>query len=305
MKKNSAGVAMLAFASFIWGTALVAQSAGAEHMGPFTFNAVRFAIGGVSLLPVVFFLSQRRGASARTRESGRSPLFKGALFCGSLCFAATTFQQIGIAHTTAGKAGFITSLYIMIVPLLGFFVGRRVPRLVWGCIAVAVAGMYLLCVNESLRLGRGDTFMLLCALSTAVHILLVDRFSPLVDGVRLSCLQFLVCGTLSAAGALLFERPELAVVLAGWIPLLYTGVLSCAVAFTLQILGQKEVDPTLASLILSLESVFAVLAGWLVLGETLTLREIAGCALIFAAIVAAQTPSLFEKAPPRTALDEK
>ena len=295
MKKNPSGVAMLMLASFIWGTALVAQSAGAGYMGPFTFNAVRFAIGGLSLLPVALLLSCRRGSKEHARESARGPLLRAALCCGTACFAATAFQQIGIAYTTAGKAGFITALYIMIVPLLGIFIGKKVPHLVWGCIATAIAGMYLLCINESFVLGRGDAFVLLCAFSTAIHILFVDKFSPLVDGVKLSCLQFLVCGTLSVAGALLFERPELSAILAGWVPLLYTGILSCGVAFTLQILGQKGVDPTLSSLILSLESVFAVAAGWLVLGETLTLREVAGCVLIFVAIVAAQIPSVGRK----------
>ena len=260
-----------------------------EHVGPVTFIAVRFLIATISLLPVIY----ARSALFRNAESAAGPdssrlLIKGGAYCGVVIFVCGMFQQIGIMYTTVGKSGFITTLYIVIVPIFGLLLGLRMKWHAWCCVCAAMAGMYLLCVNESVSLNRGDVLMLFCAVFYAVHILLVNHYSPLVDGVKLSCAQFLVCGTLGLVMAFIFEEPELPAVLSAWAPLLYTGVLSSGVAFTLQILGQRDVNPAAASLVMSLEAVFAVLMGWLLLDEAMTAREISGCALIFAANIMVQ-----------------
>jgi len=198
---------------------------------------------------------------------------------------------VGIAFTTAGKAGFVSVLYIVVVPVIGLFLGRHIPARTWGCIALATVGLYFLCMSEKLTLGFGDTLMLLSTVSTAVNILATDYYSTRVDCVKLSCLQLVICGAMSLATALLFEKPTMQAVLEAAGPILYTGVFSCGVAFTLKISAQKSVKPVATSLILSLQSVFAVLAGWLFLRETLVVREAAGCALMFVAIVLAQLPA--------------
>jgi drug/metabolite transporter (DMT)-like permease len=210
------------------------------------------------------------------------------MFCGAVIFACGVFQQIGIMYTTVGKSGFITTLYIVIVPIFGLSLGQRMKWYAWCCVCIAIAGMYILCVNEAVSINRGDVLTLFCAVFYAVHILLVDHYAPLTDGVKLSCAQFFVCGCLGLIAAFIFEKPELPAIFSAWATLLYTGVLSSGVAFTLQILGQRDVNPAAASLIMSLEAVFAILMGWLLLDEILTAREIFGCALIFSANVAVQ-----------------
>lgn len=296
MRGKNFGIAMLASASFIWGTSLVAQSLGMNHVGPFTFNAVRFFVGGVSLLLVMslsgFMRRKRKGGvfTPSPLRYRRDLLLAGGTCCGVVLFFAASLQQVGILYTSVGKAGFITALYILFVPVLGVILGRRPPKRVWGCVGMALTGMYLLCINESLSLNKGDMYILLCAAATAVHIMLIDHFSPLVDGVKLSCVQFFICSFFSGVLAVAFELPDLAAIFKGWASILYTGVLSCAVAYTFQTLGQKEVAPVLASLILSLEAVFAILAAWAVLGEVLTLREVLGCVLVFTAIAAVKSP---------------
>lgn len=279
---------MLFLTAFIWGTAFVAQSVGMDYLEPFTFNGVRSLIGGIALLPCIWLLHKLNGESKK-EESGKVLLI-GGLACGVLLFAASSLQQIGLKYTTAGKAGFITAFYIVIVPVLGIFLHKKIGWKIWLAVVLALAGLYFLCITESFSIGKGDVLIFLCALIFAVHIMVIDYFSPKVDGVKMSCIQFFVCGILSLPFMFTIETPKAVAMTAAWMPLLYAGVLSCGVAYTLQILGQKNVNPAVASLILSLESCFSVLAGWIVLGERLSLRESAGCVLMFAAIILAQLP---------------
>lgn len=279
---------MLFLTAFIWGTAFVAQSVGMDYLEPFTFNGVRSLIGGVALLPCIWLLHKLNGES-KNEGSGKN-LIIGGLACGVLLFAASSLQQIGIKYTTAGKAGFITAFYIVIVPVLGVFLHKKIGWKIWLAVVFALAGLYFLCITESFSIGKGDILVFLCALVFAVHILVIDYYAPKVDGVKMSCIQFFVCGCLSIPFMITIETPKAASIAAAWMPLLYAGVLSCGVAYTLQILGQKNVNPAIASLILSLESCFSVLAGWIVLGERLSLRESAGCVLMFLAIILAQLP---------------
>lgn len=296
MAGRTQGILMLMVASLIWGTAFVAQSVGMEYVGPFTFNGARFLVGAIVLTPIIWLNSRTESAvEAFGKLVDAHLLLKGGFCCGLIIFVSSTLQQMGILHTTVGKAGFITSLYIVIVPLLGLFLKKKVDGIIWGCVLLAVMGMYLLCINESLTLNQGDLLILLCAIGFATHILIIDHYSPLVDGVKLSAIQFVVCSVLSTIAAFIFENPQWSMIQQAWKPILYTGVLSCGIAYTFQILGQKYVAPVIASLILSLESVFAVLAGWIILNEILTMKEIWGCVLIFIAILLAQTPEFFKK----------
>lgn len=275
---------LLLLTAFIWGAAFVAQSVGGEAVGCFTFNGVRSLIGALVLLPVIWLMDAKKKEDQKT-------LITGGICCGVMLCIASNFQQFGISFTTVGKAGFITAMYILIVPILGLFMKKKPGLQVWLGVVLAVMGLYLLCMtSESFSLSKGDFLVLICAGFFSLHILIIDYFSPKVDGVRMSCIQFLVCGILSMVMAFIFETPEVSVILSGWLPILYAGVLSCGVAYTLQIVGQKNMDPTVASLILSLESVFSVLAGWLILNQTLSLRELSGCVLMFLAIILAQLP---------------
>lgn len=294
--------ALLFLTAVVWGVAFVAQSVGMDYVGPFTFNCIRCLIGAVVLVPCIWFLDrwkQRPDSASCGRESAGAPggasagghaLLAGGICCGLALFVASNLQQIGIQYTTVGKAGFITALYIVMVPVFGIFLKKRAGIRVWVSVALAVAGLYLLCITDRLALGKGDILVLLCAVVFAVHILVVDHFSAKTDGVRMSCIQFLVCGLLSGVCMLITEHPEMRLILQAWQPILYAGVFSCGVGYTLQIVGQKGTDPTVASLILSLESVVSVLAGWLLLGQRLSVRELGGCALMFAAILLAQMP---------------
>lgn len=282
---------MLVLTAFIWGTAFVAQSVGMDYLGPFTFNGVRSLIGGVALLPCIWLFQKGKGkATEKPTRGARKDLIAGGIACGLLLFAASSLQQIGIQYTTAGKAGFITAFYIVIVPVLGIFLHKKIGGKVWGAVAIALAGLYFLCITEKFAVGKGDILIFLCALVFSIHILVIDYFSPKVDGVKMSCIQFFVCGIVSLPPMFIMETPKIGAMVEGWAPLLYAGVLSCGVAYTLQIIGQKNVNPAVASLILSLESCFSVLAGWMVLGERLSVRESVGCVLMFAAIILAQLP---------------
>jgi drug/metabolite transporter (DMT)-like permease len=298
MGKNAAGITLLLTAAFIWGSAFVAQSVGMEYVKPATFNAVRFFVGALSLLPVIWVRSRFAGNATCSPAAGGGTLLSAGLACGCVLFAGATLQQTGIVYTTVGKAGFITTLYIIIVPILGLFMKKRVALHMWFCAAAAIVGLYLLCGGGDVSsVNRGDLLVLGCALLFSVHILLIDRYSPLVDGVKLSFLQFLTSGALSLVMALITEHPNLSSIWAARIPILFTGVISCGVGYTFQILGQKSVNPALASLLMSLESVFAALTGWIILKQALSPREIAGCLVIFAAIIYAQAP---QKAPGRS-----
>ncbi len=288
-KKASVKSSLLLFlAALIWGVAFVAQSVGMEYMGPLTFNGTRFLIGGLVLLPVIGFRrrTDREHGEAQEREPWQ--LVKGGICCGLLLCFASLLQQYGILYTTVGKAGFITALYIIIVPIFGIFLHQKVHMKTWIGAGVAVVGMYLLCMSESLALGLGDGLVLACAATFAVHILAVDYFSPRVDSIKLSCIQFFTSGIICTVLAFFLEKPDFSALLAGWVPVLYAGVLSCGVAYTLQVVGQKQVEPTVASLILSLESAVSVLAGWVILGQKLTGRELLGCVLVFSAVILVQ-----------------
>ena len=289
MRPKNAAILMLT--AFIWGTAFVAQSVGMDYLGPFTFNGVRSLIGEAALLPCIWLLQILNKKEGTVKEEGsRKDLIIGGIACGLLLFAASSLQQIGIQYTSAGKAGFITAFYIVIVPVLGIFLHKKIGWKVWIAVLLALAGLYFLCITEKFTIGKGDIFIFLCALVFSLHIMVIDHFSPMVDGVKMSCIQFLVCGIVSIPFMVLTETPRLDAMLAGWFPLVYAGVFSCGVAYTLQIVGQKNVNPAIASLILSLESCFSVLAGWMILGERLSVRESAGCILMFAAIILAQLP---------------
>ena len=283
---------LLLLTATIWGVAFVAQSVGMDYVGGFTFNMARSLIGSAVLLPVIWFMGRNSSKKAEEAQgsSSRKDLLWGGLACGILMCLASNFQQFGIKYTTVGKAGFITACYIVLVPILGLFLKKKCSPFIWLAVAMSVAGLYLLCITDGFSIGKGDILVLICAVLFSFHILVIDYYSPKVDGVKLSCIQFLVCGILSGIPALIFEKPEMSAVLTAWQPILYAGVMSCGVAYTLQIIGQKNMNPTVASLILSLESCISVLAGWVILGQQLSTREIAGCVIMFAAIILAQLP---------------
>ena len=293
-KKNASlrGSLLLLLTAAIWGIAFVAQSVGMEYVGGFTFNAVRSLLGALVLLPVMLVLDRHERCSCgRPDKKSRKTLLTGGLVCGVFLCLASNCQQFGIKYTSVGKAGFITALYIILVPILGLFLKKKCSPLVWAAVILAIAGLYLLCMKgDRLTIGRGELLLILCAFLFSFQILSVDHFSPLVSGVKLSMLQFLVCGIGAGIPALLFEHPEVSSILAAWKPILYAGAMSCGVAYTLQILGQKDLNPTVASLIMSLESCISVLAGWIILGQKLTAREGIGCIVMFIAIILAQLP---------------
>ena len=283
---------LLLLTATIWGVAFVAQSVGMDYVGGFTFNMARSLIGSAVLLPVIWFMGRNSSKKAEEAQgsSSRKDLLWGGLACGILMCLASNFQQFGIKYTTVGKAGFITACYIVLLTILGLFLKKKCSPFIWLAVAMSVAGLYLLCITDGFSIGKGDILVLICAVLFSFHILVIDYYSPKVDGVKLSCIQFLVCGILSGIPALIFEKPEMCAVLTAWQPILYAGVMSCGVAYTLQIIGQKNMNPTVASLILSLESCISVLAGWMILGQQLSAREIAGCVIMFAAIILAQLP---------------
>ncbi len=293
MNKKS-HILMLFIAAFLWGTTFVAQSIGADHVGAWTYLAGRSWIAVAFLtpiIPVMDRISDRRGADNRRPKTAadRKKLFFAGLACGCMLCAASVAQQHGMGFTTASKAGFITALYVVFVPILSIFVRRRPPAHIWFCVLIALIGMYLLCMTaEHFSLEIGDSFVLASALFFSLQILILDHFSPLVDGVRLSRVQFFVVAVISTFFMLLIERPGPDAVRQALPAILYAGIFSSGIAYTLQILGQDGVNPTLASLIMSLESVFSALSGWAVLGERLSLRELLGSILMFLAIIFAQ-----------------
>ncbi len=292
---------LLFLTACIWGLAFVSQSKGMEVMGPFTFNGVRSMLGAIVVFPIVLFRLRERKKEAAEKEDKQYINWKttilGGLLCGVFYTSASTFQQVGISHTLVGKAGFITTLYIILVPLFGVFIGKKVRGIIGIAAIMAVVGMYFLCMTESFSLAAGDTLVIICAVLFAVHILVIDHFSPRTEGVILSCMQLFVCGVVCIVLAFVFEEPSWEQLRAGLVSILYAGVMSCGVAYTLQIIGQKGVNPTVASMILSLESVVATLAGYaaykigfLKTDQTLTARQIAGCVIVFAAVILAQLP---------------
>ena len=276
----------------IWGLGFIAQSVGMDYVEPFTFTAARNVLAFLVLVPYIIVTDKIKSKNdTGVIKQNEKVLIIGGICCGICLFAASTLQQFGVKYTTVGKAGFITAMYMVLVPVFGIFLHKKAGMKVWIAVALALLGMYLLCLAKGeFRLQSGDSFVFACAVGFAIHILVIDSFSPKTDGVKLSCIQFLVCAVLSAACMFLFEKPDPGNIIAAGVPILYAGVLSSGVAYTLQIVGQKGMNPTAASLILSLESVVSVLAGWLVLGQKLSARESCGCVLAFAAIILVQLP---------------
>jgi len=310
MTKRMRGNALLLLAAFIWGLSFVAQSEGMKYIGPFAFIGIRSMLAGVSL---AVFLGIRAAVTSgkkrreqdtqkvtaetwKAKQAGKKTLLAGGVSCGIILFVATMLQQIGILHTNEpGKAGFITALYLILVPLAGIFFRKRIGIKVWIAVVLGVCGMYLLCITEGFRMATGDLYLLGCAFVFTVHILVIDYFSPKIDGVAMSCIQFLVCGVFGMTGMFLTETVEIAHILEAWLPLVFSGVFSGGVAYTLQIVAQKDTEPAVASLLMSLESVFAVFGEWLILGRFLTAREFGGCALMFAGILLTQLPEKKQK----------
>lgn len=289
MKKQLKGSAFLLLATFIWGTTFIAQSTDLAVTNPFTFQAVRCFLAVIGLIPVTFLFDKKEGRNFQ-KEWRNPKLWKAGLLCGIPLLLACNLQQLGIGYTSAGKAAFLTAMYIVLVPVLGLLLGRKITFMVPISVAIAVVGLYFLSFVGVERINIGDVLLFGCALMFAVQIQAVDKFAPQVDPLRLNCLQALVCAVGSAIIAFFTEEVSLSGLLEGWFPLCYAGFLSMGLAYSLQILGQKHLEPTAASLIMSLESVFAVLAGWLLLSETLAPQEALGCALMFVAVILSQIP---------------
>lgn len=289
MKNKLRGILALMVATVIWGSAFIAQSVGMDHIGPMTFQAVRCALAALFLAPLTFLFSKDKTATAK---SWRNPkLWKAGILCGSALFVAGGLQQIGLVYTSAGKAGFITAMYIVLVPVLGVFLKKRPSPAAWLSVAVAVGGLYLLSCMGVSEVNKGDLLLLGCAVAFAVQITLIDRHAGNLDGIQLNCVQSLVCSLLSAVVMVLTEEPEMDNILQCWLPLSYAGILSMGVAYTLQIVGQRHLEPTPASLIMSLESVYAAVFGWLILKERMASHELLGCALVFGAVIISQIPT--------------
>ncbi|MBO5459977.1 MAG: DMT family transporter [Lachnospira sp.] len=296
-KQRVASLGLL-IAAFIWGTAFVAQSVGMDYVEPFTFQWARSFIGSAALIPVILVMNhskkkcryQEKGGNDGTERdrSDSRKLIVGGICCGVVLCIATSFQQIGIMYTSVGNAGFITSMYMILVPILSIFLHKRVKLKIWICVAVAAVGMYFLSVSETLTISKGDILVAVSAFFFAVQIMAVDYFAPQVDGVKLSCIQFLVVGIISLVISLFFENPSVNDIISAAVPILYAGVLSSGVAYTLQIIGQKYAPPTTATLLMSLESVFSLLGGIVVLQQIPTGREVFGCILVFAAVAVSQ-----------------
>lgn len=287
MNKRLKGSLTLFGAVIIWGSAFIAQSMGMELIGPFTFQAIRCGLAVLFLIPVSFLFDRKPGAVKRWLEPG---LWKSGLICGLALFAAASLQQVGLVYTDAGKAGFLTAMYIVLVPILGLFLGQKPGRAAWFSVVLAVTGLYLLSCMGVSEINIGDILLTGCALAYAVQITCIDRLAGDLDGVRLNCVQALVVTVLSIPFMIFTETVDMSNILACSLPLAYAGILSMGVAYSLQIIGQKYLEPTAASLIMSLESVIAALCGWLILKETMTPWELLGCGLVFSAVIISQLP---------------
>ncbi len=296
---------LLLLTALIWGSAFVFQGDAADHLGAFSFNAVRSLVAGVALLPVIYFMSRARKARGESapehKQGGRKLLIAGGVLCGVVLTIASAFQQLGMQFgVNSGKAGFLTALYIIIVPVLGIPLKKRAHFTLWISVLLALVGLYFLCIKDEFRIETRDLLVIACGFCYALHILVIDHFSPRVNSVKMSCIQFFVCGVLSALVAVFTkERTTGAQMLAAWLPILYVGLLSSGVGYTLQMVAQKNTSPAMASMLMSLEAVFAALAGWLLRGQALTVRELIGCAVMFAAILLAQAPDLLPVRQPR------
>ncbi|WP_369600125.1 DMT family transporter [Hahella sp. SMD15-11] len=284
MKSNQLfSEALLLLAALIWGFAFVAQIVGMEHVGPYTFNLARFIMGGLALLPIVHVLSRRM-----PHPPVEIRVLPASLLAGTVLFIASSLQQIGLQYTTAGKAGFITGLYIVLIPFFGLFFRQHTHRYTWIGAGLALWGLYLLTIEGPFELSWGDTLELIGALFWAAHVMVIGWLAPRTDALRLAAGQFLVAGLLSGVAAFWVETPRVTDLLAGWAPILYGGLGSVAIAFTLQVIAQKHVPASHAAILMSLEAAFAALGGWLMLDETLSVRGLIGCALMLAGMVCSQ-----------------
>ncbi len=292
MAKQYRSSLLLLITAIIWGIAFVAQDVGMEYWSPFSFNGLRSIIGSGVLLPFIFMRDKKKGEKKQGWNDKN--LWIGGILCGIALCAATSFQQFGIAlsNDSAGKAGFITASYIVLVPIAGIFIKKKCPWVAWVAAPLAAVGLYILCIPEGVRfeLQDADFLILMCAFVFTAQILLVDKYSPIVDGVKLACIQFLTTGVISLIGAFMTGSFGIGTGLDAWIAILYAGVLSSGVAYTLQIVAQKDLNPTIASLIMSLEACVSVIAAWVILGDAMNARQIIGCVIMFAAIVLAQIP---------------
>ncbi|WP_028504778.1 DMT family transporter [Ruminococcus sp. FC2018] len=307
-KTQLKGAVMLLLTALIWGMAFTAQSKGMESVGAFTFNGIRMLMGAAVLLPCILIRDRIAGKKlspqekAQKKRTDRKSLKYGVLL-GVIFCVASNIQQQAFAYTSAGKIAFITALYIFFVPLLGLFVKKRTPAVTWLCVLLGFAGLYFLCVDpkDIGEFNKGDLLAIGCAAVFALHILAIERFTAKADGLRLSAMQFLVGGVLSCAAMFIFEKPSISGISGAAIPLLYAGIMSCGVAYTLQIIGQKYTEATVASLLLCMESVFGVLTAAVILGERLNVREIIGCVIMFAAIILSQFSERLSRANKKTA----
>ncbi|WP_346913948.1 DMT family transporter [Clostridium sp.] len=287
LKANS----LLLLTAAIWGLAFVAQKVGAEHVGAFTFNGIRFALGSISLIPLILFLNRKKMKNAVNENNDEGSLkhtVKAGIIVGCALFIATSLQQMGVMETTAGKAGFITGLYMVIVPILGLFLKQRVNKSTWIGIVIAIIGLYLLSINEDFSISKGDLLVLIGSIGWAVHILLIDNFTKRIDPLMLSCVQFATCSILSLVMAIIFEDINMVGISGAMVPILYGGLLSVGVAYTLQVVAQKNAKPSHAAILLSMESVFGAIGGAMFLGERIGTRGLVGCVLIFIAIIISQ-----------------
>lgn len=291
VSKRTVGNLLLMLTALIWGTAFVAQKKGLDFLPPCTFNGIRTMLGCIALLPLIFFRDLSEKKKNNYQKHNTKTLLLGGLVCGVLLCVAGTSQTYGLVDADAGKSGFITALYLIWVPIISVFVGKKIRSSTVISVILALAGLYFLCVKagSGFSFNRADMLLFFCAIVFSFHIMAIDYFSPKVDGVKLSCLQFLVSATLNMIVMVVWEKPEISDILACWFPLFYAGVMSCGVAYTLQIIAQKDTDPTVASIIMSMESLFALLAG-IAFGEKTGERELLGCALMLVAIILVQLP---------------
>ena len=294
--KQLRGNLMLIITAFIWGSAFVAQDIAAEWVAPFTFNALRSYVGGLFLIPIIFLfkLIDKKANSPAPKDSNgsRKDLITGGILCGFALAVASAFQQFGItAGASSGKAGFITAMYILLVPVLGLFLGKKVNIKTWFSVALGVVGLYLLCMtSNSFNLATSDIYLILCAVFFSCHILVIDKFSPKVNCIIMSCIQFFTCAFINTILMFIFEKPDIKGISVAILPILYVGIMSSGIAYTLQIIAQKDTNPVVASLLMSLESVFALICGWIILNDQMTQREIGGCILVFIGIILSQIP---------------
>ena len=308
MKNSTKGNIFLLMAALVWGFSLVAQKAGLNYLGPFTFTAIRCTMGGVVMLPLVLVLEKKKirqekeeeteekEEAGEAEETGRKGFIKGALCCGIMVCMVILLQQLGLPHTTVGKAGFITALYILITPVIGMAMGKKTGRNLWIGVVTGLVGMYFLCLFEGFRsMNFGDIMMLIASFVCAFHIHTIDYFVKKINPVKLTCGQFIVAGLLCIIPAVIFEDVTWEALRAAAIPIIYAGVFSCSIGYTFQTIGQKFTNPNLACLIMSLETVFSLLAGWIFFKEVLSIPEYVGCGLMFIAIIISQLPERIKK----------